>query len=94
MHSPFYSPGRLHSSSSEETTLDVNQEPSEGQRNSNYDPNDEFDLRNTLLAEQDDNYFLSSSASSTSDHKTASKERSIITRQDVEVIRSQASAWQ
>jgi hypothetical protein len=63
MHSPLYSSGRLNSSSSEEATLDVKQEPSEGQRNSNYDPNDEFDLRNTLLAEQDDN-FLSSSVSS------------------------------
>jgi hypothetical protein len=93
MHSPLYSPTRLNSSSSEETTLDVKQEPSEGQRNSYYDPNDEFDLRNTLLAEQDDNFF-SSSASSTSDHKTAPIERSIITGQDVEVIRSQSSAWQ
>ncbi len=94
MHSPLYSPGLLQSSSSEETTLDVKQEPLEGQRNSNYDPNDKFDLRNTLLAEQDDNYFLSSSASSASDNKPSPTERSVITRQDVEIIRSQASAWQ
>jgi hypothetical protein len=71
----------------------VKQEPSEGQRTLNSDPNDEFDFRNNLLADQDDNLF-SSSLSSASDNKTALKERSIITRQDVEVIRSHGSAWQ
>jgi hypothetical protein len=69
----------------------VKQEPPEGQRNSHYDPNDEFDLRNTLLAEQDDNHL--SSSVSTSDNKTASKERSVVTYQDVEIIRSQGSTW-
>jgi hypothetical protein len=83
----------MSSSSSEETPTEVKQEPSEGQRNLNYDPNDEYDLRNNLLADQDDNFF-SSSLSSASDNKTASKERSVITRQDVEVIRSHGSAWQ
>jgi hypothetical protein len=91
MHSPLYSSGRPNSSSSEELTLEVKQEPPEGQRNSHYDPNDEFDLRNTLLAEQDDNHL--SSSVSTSDNKTASKERSVVTYQDVEIIRSQGSTW-
>jgi hypothetical protein len=55
----------MNSSSSEEASLDVKQEPSSGQGISNYDPNDEFDLRNNLLAEQGDVCF-SSSLSSTS----------------------------
>jgi hypothetical protein len=37
MHSPLYSPGRLQSSSSEEATLDVKQEPTSGQGISDYD---------------------------------------------------------
>ncbi len=67
----------------------MKQEPSEGQSVLNYDPNDEFDLRNTALYQQGDISF----SSSASDKKTAQKERSVITRQDVEVIRSHASAW-
>jgi hypothetical protein len=99
MHSPLYSPGRLNSSSSEETTLEVKQEPSSGQGISDYDlndpfrnhdPNDPFDIPNSALYLQGD-VSLSSSAS---DAKPSPIERSIITRQDVEVIRSQASAWQ
>ncbi len=91
--SPLRPPAQINFSSLEETPPGVKQEPSEGQGNLNYDPNDEFDLRNNLLADQDDN-FLSSSLSSATDNKTASKERSVITRRDVEVIRSHESAWQ
>jgi hypothetical protein len=99
MHSPLYSPGRLQSSSSEEATLDVKQKPMSGQGNSDYDtndpfrnhdPNDPFDIRNSTLYTQGD-VSLSSSAS---DSKTAPIERSVITRKDVEIIRSQASDWQ
>jgi hypothetical protein len=102
MHSPMYSPGPLQLSSSEEATLDVKLEPMSGQGNSdydpkdtndpyrNYDPNDPFDIRNSSLYTQGDIY-LSSSAS---DSKNPPKERSVITRKDVEIIRSQASDWQ
>ena len=60
MHSPLYSPGRMRSSSSEEATLDVKLEPTSGQRNLNYDHNDENDIRNGLLADDhpDDHLFL------------------------------------
>ncbi len=97
-----YSPGPLQLSSSEEATLDVKLEPMSGQGNSdydpkdtndpyrNYDPNDPFDIRNSSLYTQGDIY-LSSSAS---DSKNPPKERSVITRKDVEIIRSQASDWQ
>jgi hypothetical protein len=99
MHSPLYSPGRLQSSSSEEATLDVKQEPTSGQGISdddlndpyrNHDPNDPFDIRNSKLYTQGDVSF----SSSASDSKTSPIERSVITRKDVEIIRSQASDWQ
>jgi hypothetical protein len=100
MHSPIYSPGPLQSSSSEETTLEVKQEPTSGQGSDydtneldpyrNHDPNDPFDIRNSALYTQGDIY-LSSSAS---DSKNPPIERSVITRKDVEIIRSQASDWQ
>jgi hypothetical protein len=91
--SPLHPPARMSSSSSDEASTEVKQELSEGHRNLNYDPNDENDLRNNLLAEQDDHFF-SSSLSSASDNKTASKERSVVTRKDVEIIRSHGSSWQ
>ncbi len=62
MHSPIYSPGPLQSSSSEETTLEVKQEPTSGQGSEydtneldpyrNHDPNDPFDIRNSALYTQ------------------------------------------
>ncbi len=61
--SPLYSPGRINSSSSEEGSLEVKQEPSEVQGGLNYDPNDEFDLRNTSLFYQQGDISFSSSAS-------------------------------
>ncbi len=95
MHSPLYSPGRLRSSSSEEATLDVKLEPMSGQRNSNYDHNDENDIRNGLLADDHpDDHLFSSSLSSASDNKTASIERSVVTCKDVDMIRSLGSTWQ
>jgi len=93
MNSPLYSPRRLRSSSSEEATLDVKLEPTSGQRNSNYDPNDENDIRNGLLRDDHpDDHILSSLSSS--DNKTASIERSVVTRKDVDMIRSFGSTWQ
>jgi hypothetical protein len=52
----------MNSSSSDEASTEVKQEEFEGQRNPNYDPNDEDDLRNGLLADdhQDDHLFSSS----------------------------------
>ena len=93
MNSPLYSPARLRSSSSEEATLDVKLEPTSGQRNSNYDPNDENDIRNGLLRDDHpDDHILSSLSSS--DNKTASIERSVVTCKDVDMIRSLGSTWQ
>jgi hypothetical protein len=93
MNSPLYSPRRLRSSSSEEATLDVKLEPTSGQRNSNYDPNDENDIRNGLLRDDHpDDHILSSLSSS--DNKTASIERSVVTCKDVDMIRSCGSTWQ
>jgi hypothetical protein len=95
MHSPLYSPGRQRASSSEEATLDVKQEPTSGQRNSNHDYNDEDDLRNNCLADDHpDDHLFSSSLSSASDNKTAPKERSVVTCKDVDMIRSLGSTWQ
>jgi hypothetical protein len=80
----------------------VKQEPTSGLGVSDYglndandphrdhDLNDPFDIRNMPLYTQGD-VCLSSSAS---DDKTSSVERSVITREDVEVIRSHASDWQ
>ncbi len=100
--SPLYSPGPLQSSSSEETTPEVKQEPTSGLGVSDHDLNDahyphrdhdlndSFDIRNMPLWTQGD-VCLSSSAS---DDKISSVERSVITREDVEVIRAHASDWQ
>jgi hypothetical protein len=60
MHSPLYSPGPLQSSSSEEATLNVKQEPSEGQRNSNSVFSDDDNLRSTLLDDHPDGHLFSS----------------------------------
>ena len=97
MQSASYSPGPLRSSSSEEATPEVKREPNSGQGSdcvdfdpNSYDPNDPFDIRNGPLYTQGDVY-LSSSASDT---KTSPIERSVITRKDVDKIRSQASVWQ
>ena len=97
MQSASYSPGPLRSSSSEEATPEVKREPNSGQGSdcvdfdpNSYDPNDPFDIRNGPLYTQGDVYF----SSSASDTKTSPIERSVITRKDVDVIRSQASVWQ
>ncbi len=89
-HSPLYSSGRMNSSSCEEGSFEVKQEPSEGRGALNCDPNDELDLRNTALYQQGDISF----SSSASDKKTAQKERFVITRKDVEVLRTHASSWE
>ncbi len=47
-NSPLLSPTRINSSSSDHENQDVKQEPLEGP-NAPLDPNDEFDLRNTVL---------------------------------------------
>jgi hypothetical protein len=65
-----------------------------GQRNSNHDPNDEYDLRNGMLAkDHPDDHLFSSSLSSASDNKTAPKERSVVTCKDVDMLRSLGSTW-
>jgi hypothetical protein len=86
--------------SSEGTTLEIKQEPISGQGTDSdtneldpyrdYDPNDPFDIRNSSLYTQEDVQF----SSSASDSKNPPIERSVITRQDVDIIRSQASDWQ
>jgi hypothetical protein len=91
---PLHPPAQMSSSSSsDEATTEVKQEPSEGQSHLNYDPNDESDLHN-ILADHHDDHLFSSSLSSASDNKTASKERSVVTCKDVDMIRSLGSNWQ